>query len=107
MCNEKNLEVASNNIKRELLRVVREELQHLDLETSILNELKTAIKEILEKKLTAAINEIDFLLLLKTALREILEPLIVKSIEEVIGDRLFILKLIDKSRKSNELKTLR
>jgi len=107
MGNEKNLEVASNNIKRELLRVVREELQRLDLETSILNELKTAIKEILEKKLTAAINEIDFPLLLKTALREILEPLIVKSIEEVIGDRLFILKLIDKSRKSNELKTLR
>lgn len=107
MCNEKNLEVTSNNIRRELLRVVREELQHLDLETSILNELKTAIKEILEKRLTTVINEIDFPLLLKTALREILEPFIMKSIEEIIGDKLFILKLIDKSRKSDELKTLR
>jgi len=103
MCNEENLKYVSNSVKETILRAVREELQHLNLEDALLNELKSVVKEVLEKRLATAINDIDFPLLLKTVLREILEPIILRSIEDVIGDKLFILKLIDKSRKGSEL----
>jgi len=104
MCNEENLKYISDSVKENILRAVREELQHLNLEDALLNELKSVVKEVLEKRLATVINDIDFPLLLKTVLREILEPIILRSIEDVIGDKLFfILKLIDKSRKGSEL----
>ena len=104
MCNEENLKYISDSVKESILRAVREELQHLNLEDALLNELKSVVKEVLEKRLATVINDIDFPLLLKTVLREILEPIILRSIEDVIGDKLFfILKLIDKSRKGSEL----
>lgn len=102
MRNEKNSKYLSSSVKENISRTVHEELQRLNLEDTFLNELKNVVKEVLEKRLTAAINNIDFPLLLKTVLREILEPIILRSVEDVIGDKLFILKLIDKSRKSSE-----
>ncbi len=103
MCNEENLKYISNSVKENILRAVREKLQHLNIEDAILDELKSVAKEVFEKKLIAAINDIDFPLLLKTVLREILEPIILRSIEDAINDKLFILKLIDKSRKSSKI----
>ncbi|MEX2702882.1 MAG: hypothetical protein Q6368_007440 [Candidatus Baldrarchaeota archaeon] len=103
MCNEENLKYISNSVKENILRAVREKLQHLKIEDAILDELKSVAKEVFEKRLATAINDIDFPLLLKTVLREILEPIILRSIEDAINDKLFILKLIDKSRKSSEL----
>ena len=103
MCNKKSPKYISKSFKENILRAVREKLQHLNIEDVILDELKSIAKEVLEKKLIAAINDIDFPLLLKTVLREILEPIILRSVEDAIRDKLFILELIDKSRKSGKI----
>ncbi|MHA1581975.1 MAG: hypothetical protein ACTSYM_05745 [Candidatus Baldrarchaeia archaeon] len=103
MCNKKSPKYISKSFKENILRAVREKLQHLNIEDVILDELKSVAKEVLEKKLIAAINDIDFPLLLKTVLREILEPIILRSVEDAIRDKLFILELIDKSRKSSKI----
>jgi len=103
MCNKKSPKYISKSVKENILRAVREKLQHLNIEDVILDELKSVAKEVLEKKLIAAINDIDFPLLLKTVLREILEPIILRSVEDAIRDKLFILELIDKSRKSSKI----
>jgi len=103
MCNKKSPKYISKSFKENILRAVREKLQHLNIEDVILDELKSIAKEVLEKKLIAAINDIDFPLLLKTVLREILEPIILRSVEDAIRDKLFILELIDKSRKSSKI----
>ena len=103
MCNKKSPKYISKSFKENILRAVREKLQYLNIEDVILDELKSVAKEVLEKKLIAAINDIDFPLLLKTVLREILEPIILRSVEDAIRDKLFILELIDKSRKSSKI----
>jgi len=104
MCKGKSLEYTSNSFKESILKAIREELHRLNLEDIFLNEFKGVIRDVFERRLTKAINDINFPLLLKTVLKEILEPIVVRSIEEVNDNELFILRLIDKSRKSTEFK---
>lgn len=100
MHREERLEDNSNEISK----IIRKELQRINLENMLLNVIKSLVKEILEKKITSMIDDIDFPLLLKTAIKEILEPIILKSVEEAISEKLPILKLIEESRKLNNRK---
>jgi len=92
-----------HKISNEISKVIHKELQRLDLESMLLNTMKPLVREILEKKISAIIDDIDFPLLLKTAIKEILEPIILKSVEDLLSEKLPVLRLIEKTRKHNNL----
>jgi len=92
-----------HKISNEISKVIHEELQRLDLESMLLNTMKPLVREILEKNISAIIDDIDFPLLLKTAIKEILEPIILKSVEDLLSEKLPVLRLIEKTRKHNNL----